>query len=125
MRGRYASGPEAVERLDGSEAAKRRLRVLLEVLSGRCRVKDAWARLGLGEARLEQLRTRALRGALVALEPRRGGRPRRRPEVTADQVAELMARVHELELELRVAQARTEVAEIRAAAPSAPRRPAR
>jgi transposase InsO family protein len=125
MRGRYPSGPEAVERLDGSGEAKRRLRVLLEVLSGRCRVKDACAQLGLGEARLEQLRTQALRGALEALEPRPGGRPRRRREVTADQVLELTARVRELELALRVAQARAEVAEIRGGGPSPARRPAR
>jgi len=121
MRGRYPSGPEAVERLRGSDEAKRRLRVLLEVLSGRCRVKDACAQLGLGEARLEQLRTRALVGALAALEPRPGGRPPRRREVTAGQVEELKARVHELELELRVAQARGEVAQILGGA----RRPAR
>lgn len=118
-------GPEAVERLDGSGEAKRRLRVLLEVLSGRCRIKDACAQLGLGEARLEQLRTQALRGALAALEPRPGGRPRRRREVTAAQVGELTARVRELELELRVAQARAEVAQIRGAAASTARRPAR
>src|SRR5262245_62234600 len=125
MRGRYPSGPEAVERLDGSDEAKRRLRVLLEVLSGRCRVKDACVRLGLGEARLEQLRTRALRGALAALEPRPGGRPRRRREVTAEQVAGLTARVRELELEVRVAQARAEVAQIRGGGAATGKRPAR
>jgi len=125
MRGRYPSGPEAVERLGGSDGAKRRLRVLLEVLSGRCRVKDACAQLGLKEARLEQLRTRALLGALAALEPRPGGRPRRRREVTAAQVEELTARVRELELELRVAQARAEVAQIRGGAASTARRPPR
>jgi hypothetical protein len=125
MRGRYPSGPEAVERLEGSDESKRRLRVLLEVLSGRCRMREACARLGLKEARVEQLRARALRGALAALEPRPGGRPRRRREVTADQVAELASRVHELELELRVAQARAEVAEIRGGAAATTRRPAR
>jgi transposase InsO family protein len=125
MRGRYPSGPEAVERLEGSGEAKRRLRVLLEVLSGRCRVKDACAQLGLGEARLEQLRTRALRGALAALEPRSGGRPRQHQEVTAGQVAELTAQVRELELGLRVALARAEVAEIRGGVGSSTRRPAR
>jgi hypothetical protein len=113
MRGRYPSGPEAVERLAGSAEAKRRLRVLLGVVSGRCRVKDACAQLGLGEARLGQLRRRALLGALAALEPRPGGRPRRRRAVTVGQAEELAARVRELELELRVAQARAEVAEIR------------
>jgi hypothetical protein len=124
MRGRYPSGPEVVERLDGSDEAKRRLRVLLEVLSGRCRIKDACARLGIKEARLEQLR-RALLGALEALEPRPGGRPRRQAEVTAGQVGELVARVRELELALRVAEARAEVAQIRGGAAPAARRPGR
>jgi transposase InsO family protein len=125
MRGRYPSGPEVVEQLDGSDEAKRRLRVLLEVLSGRCRVKDACARLGIKPARLEQLRRRALLGALAALEPRPGGRPRRRSEVTVDQVEELMVRVRELGLELRVAQARAEVAQIRGGPAPATKRPAR
>ena len=125
MRGRYPSGPEVVERLDGSDEAKQRLRVLLEVLSGRCRLKGACAQLGLKEARLEQLRRRALLGALAALEPRAGGRPRRRSEVTAGQVEELRARVRELELELRVAQARAEVAQIRGGTTPITRRPAR
>jgi transposase InsO family protein len=125
MRGRYPSGPEAVERLGGSDEAKRRLRVLLEVLSGRCRVRDGCARLGVKEARLEQLRRRALLGALAALEPRPGGRPRRRAEVTAGQVEGLRARVRELEWEVRVAEARAEVAEIRGGAAPAARRPGR
>jgi transposase InsO family protein len=125
MRGRYPSGPEAVDRLNGSEGARQRLRVLLEVLSGRCRVKDACERLGLREARLDQLRRRALLGALRALEPRPGGRPRRRREGTADRAEQLAARVRALELALRVAQARVEVAEIRAGAASATKRPAR
>jgi len=114
-----------VERLDGSDEAKRRLRVLLEVLSGRCRVKDACARLGIKEARLGQLRRRALLGALEALEPRPSGRQRQRPEVTADQVEALTARVRELGLELRVAQARAEVAQIRGGTAPATKRPAR
>ena len=125
MRGRYPSGPEAVERLDGSDEAKRRLRVLLEVVSGRCRIKDACARLGIKDTRLEQLRRRALLGALAALEPRPGGRPRRRSKVTAAQVEELTARVRELGLELRVAQARAEVAQICGGTAPTAKRPAR
>src|SRR6516165_5326796 len=84
MRGRTPSGPEVVERSEGSAAAKQRLRVLLEVLSGGCRLKEACERLGLKQARLGQLRRRALHGALGALEPRPGGRPRRRRGGTSD-----------------------------------------
>ncbi len=123
MRGRTPGGPEGVERLEGSASAKQRLRVLLEVLTGQCRVTEACARLGVKAARWAQLRRRALHGALAALEPQPGGRPRRRCQATADHVETLTARIRELELALRVAEARAEVAEIRGAAASpTPRR---
>src|SRR5262245_48264448 len=120
MRGRTPWGPEGMERLQGSAVAKQRLRVLLEVLCGPCRVSEAGARLGVKAARWAQLRRRALHGALAALEPRpRGRRPRRR-QGTAEQAEALVARVRELELALRVAEARAEVAEIRGGAVPAP-----
>lgn len=123
MRGRTPWGPEAVQRLHGSMAAKQRLQVLLEVLCGRCRVLQACARLGVKAARWAQLRRRALQGALAVLEPRlRGRRPRRRHE-TAEQAEALAVRVRELELALRLAEARAEVAEIRGGVvPASPRR---
>jgi Integrase core domain len=123
MRGRTPGGREAVERLQGSMAAKQRLQVLLEVLCGRCRVLQACARLGVKAARWAQWRRRALHGALAALEPRpRGRRPCRRHETT-EQVEALAARVRELELALRVAEARADVAEIRGGVvPALPRR---
>lgn len=123
MRGRTPWGPEGVESLPGSAAAKQRLGVLLEVLCGRCRVKEACARLGVKAARWAQLRQRALRGALAALEPQlRGRRPRQR-QGTVEQIEATAARVRELELALRVAEARAEVAEIRGGAvPASPRR---
>jgi hypothetical protein len=100
-------------------AAKQRLQVLLAVLCGRCRVLQACARLGVKAARWAQLRRRALQGALAALEPRPRGR---RPEM-AEQAEALAARVRELELALRLAEARAEVAEIRGGmVPASPRR---
>jgi hypothetical protein len=125
MRGRTPWGPEGVESLPGSAAAKQRLQVLLEVLCGRRRVSEACARLGVKAARWAQLRQRALRGALAALEPRlRGRRPRQR-QGSLEQAEALAARVRELELALRLAETRAEVAEIRGAAASASPRTAR
>ena len=108
MRGRKPTGPTAVERLAGSREAKERLRVVLETLAGRCRVGEACARLGISEPRFEQLRAQVLQAGLDRLEPRDVGRPPR-PAVDA-QVRALEARVAELEIELRAAQVREEIA---------------
>jgi Helix-turn-helix domain len=108
MRGRKPCGPAAVERLPGSALAHERLRVVLETLAGTCRVAEACARLGIGEQRFDQLRTRVLQAGLDSLEPRRAGRQPR--AVPAADVAALQARVAELEIELRAARVREEIA---------------
>jgi len=128
MRGRYAAGPEAALRLPGSEQARERLRVILEVAAGRCRVAQACRRLGLSPSRLEQLRRRAWQGAAAALEPRPAGRPRRQAPARQERVVELEARVRELERELAVSRAREELASLRrptTAAKKTPRRSGR
>jgi len=113
MRGRHPSGPEYVDHLDGSAPAKARLKVVLEVLAGRCRVSEACARLGLGAPRFHQLRAELLRAALERLEPRPPGRPpATRPSASPAQVEGLQARVAELEVELHASQVREEIARI-------------
>jgi hypothetical protein len=108
MRGRKPSGPAAVERLPGSPLAQQRLRVVLETLAGTCRVQEACARLGLSEQRFDQLRTQVLQAGLDSLEPQRAGRrPRAMP---AADVAALQARIAQLEIELRAARVREEIA---------------
>src|SRR5262249_11220153 len=59
MRGRTPSGPEVIEHLQGSAKAKARLRVILETVHGKRRVRDACALLGISEQRYRQLRTAA------------------------------------------------------------------
>jgi hypothetical protein len=108
MRGRKPSGPAAVERLPGSALARERLRVVLETLAGTCRIPEACARLGLSEQRFDQLRRQVLQAGLDSLEPRRAGR-RPRPVPAAD-LAALQARIDALEIELRAAQVREEIA---------------
>jgi hypothetical protein len=108
MRGRKPSGPAAVERLAGSALARQRLQVVLETLAGTCRVQEACARLNISEQRFDQLRTQVLQAGLDSLEPRRAGR---RPQaVPAAAVQALQARVTELEIELRAARVREEIA---------------
>jgi hypothetical protein len=78
MRGRIPSGPDYVQGLAGSTPAKERLQVILQTMTGTCRVSEACDLLGIGMQRFHQLRRRALLGALAALEPRASGRPGRR-----------------------------------------------
>jgi len=112
MRGRYPAGPEAALQLAGSKQARQRLRVILQLLAGQLRVHEACVRLGVGATRLEQLRRRALQAAVEALEPRPGGRPRSQQQPQLTHIAELEARVLELERELALSRAREELASI-------------
>jgi hypothetical protein len=79
---------------------------------------EACTELGLSPSRLEQLRDRALAAALQALEPRSAGRPRHREEPSLERLAQLEARVAELERELTLSRAREELAAIRSPAPT-------
>jgi hypothetical protein len=123
MRGRKPSGPAAVARLPGSPLARQRLQVVLETLAGTCRVHEACTRLGLSEQRFDQLRTQVLQAGLDSLEPRPAGRPPR--PVPADDVQALQARVAELEIELRAARVRAEIALALPAVALAPPDPAK
>lgn len=108
MRGRKPSGPAVVQHLSGSALARERLQVVLETLAGTCRVQEACARLQLSEQRFDQLRTQVLQAGLESLEPRPAGR---RPQLApAPEVVTLQARVAELEIELRAARVREEIA---------------
>jgi len=108
MRGRYPSGPEYVEQLEGSAQAKHRLRVVLETMTGKYRVQEACQLLDICEQRFHQLRAELLQAALEQLEAKPPGRPRSQPvPVEAEAVRDRLA---DMELELRVAQVREEIA---------------
>jgi hypothetical protein len=113
MRGRYPSGPDVVWRLRGSPLACRRLHVVLKLLAGTCRMRDACAERGLRHSRLKQLRDQVLRAALDVLEPRAGGRPRQTHPVPPERLAALEERIRDLEQELKLSRAREEIAAIR------------
>jgi hypothetical protein len=110
MRGRRPAGPAYVDQLSGSDLAKERLKVVLQTLAGQCRVTEACARLGIGPQRFHQIREEALTAALAGLEPQPAGRPAvvAAPAAAAHQA--LQAQVERLEVELRAAQAREEIA---------------
>lgn len=108
MRGRFPSGPEIVEHLEGSDKAKTRLRVILETMTGQVRVSEACDRLEICEQRLRQLRTELLQAALGSLEDQPAGRPRRPEE--PEETAALRRQVEALQRELQAAQVREEIA---------------
>ncbi len=110
MRGRYPAGVEYVDKLDGAEADKERLKAILKTLSGEARLLEACDQLGIRETRFHQLRDRALQGALDALTPRPTGRPSRQNVAVAERVRELEQALAEQELVLQQALVREEVA---------------
>jgi len=106
-----------VDRLQGSEHARQRLRLLLKCLREEQTIPAACAELGICQARFHTLRHRWLQGSLELLEPRRAGRRCKAPSL-----AELQERVSRLEREnqqlaheLREARVQLEVAQIVAA----------
>lgn len=112
MRGRRPVGPEYADKLEGSQAAKERVKVILETMAGRLRLKEACERLGISEQRFHQLREEMMAAAVKALEPGHAGRPAQTPSPAEAQVEALEQKLAEQEVELRAAKARAEIAVI-------------
>jgi hypothetical protein len=97
-------GPELVERLEGSEQAKQRLKVFLQAMIGELTVPQACELLGIHETRFHVQRAEALQAALASLEARPPGR---RPHVVSPEearIAELESQLRERETDLQAAQ---------------------
>ena len=107
---RNPSGPEMVEKLDGSDEAKKRLRIVLETIRGARTVEDACAQLGIKPTRFEELRKQALEGALAALEAKPIGRPPVSPIVENSNEARLREEVQQLKQQVLLAHVREELA---------------
>jgi hypothetical protein len=105
-RGRPAKGPKMVEDLKGSKEAKRRLKVVLETISGEKGVAEACSELGIGKSAFYELRSKVLQSSLSDLEPKPAGRPRR--EVPEEQV-----RIEKLEQEKQELLEKLEIAHVR------------
>ncbi len=109
-RGRRPQGPKLVEELDGSRAARQRLRGILETVSGAKTVPETCAELGISEAMFHKLRSRFLQEAVSLLEPRAPGRKRQEPEAAQERLVELERKVEKLGAELTAARIQTELA---------------
>lgn len=105
-KGRPTKGSEIVTGHDASGDAKKKVRLVLETLGGKCSVKDAAAALGVSESQFHRIREGLLEGMLEAAEPRPLGRPPAPPDPGAGVEAQLRARIRELEDELEIAELR-------------------
>jgi len=110
-RGRKPLGAQLVDRLEGSEHAKLRLKVILETLAGRQTIPEACDELSIQESMLHRVRCEVLQTALDRLEPRPLGRPPQVPSAEDQRVAELEEENLRLRAELRAAEIRRELAE--------------
>ena len=110
--GRKPTGPQIVERLEGSPSAKQRLEVILETISGQLTVPEACARLGIGESRFHDLRNQTLQVTLNTLEPRRLGRPPKPTSPEKGEIDALKAELDRVHRELAVAHVQVSVARI-------------
>lgn len=109
--GRPPRGLLQVDELSGAAQDKCRLRVILETLQGERTVGEACAELGVSESRFHVLRRQALQSALEGLAPKPAGRrPHPPPEADAARVAELEAKVGDLQVDLEAERVRTEIA---------------
>lgn len=73
--GRRPKGVGHVDKLDGGEQEKRRLKAILASLTGLATVAEASRGLGIRPSRFARLRDLALQGALDRLAPHPVGRP--------------------------------------------------
>jgi hypothetical protein len=110
-RGRKPLGAQLVDRLEGSEHAKIRLKVILETLAGRQTIPEACDELGIQESMLHRVRSEVLQTALGRLEPRPMGRPSHASSPQDQRLAELQDEVLHLQAKLRAAEIRRELAE--------------
>lgn len=101
-----------IEKLEASELAKQRLSLMLRTLHGDLRVIDARAELALSETQFHHLRQVALRAAVEALTPKRGGRPRKVADSRETELTALRQEVESLRQQLQIERARAELATV-------------
>lgn len=109
-RGRPPLGGALVDKLDGPEPAKRRLKAFLETLAGSKTVAQACVELGLGEAAFHKQRSQWLQGAVEWLAPRPPGRPPKTESPEQRLIAQMEEQIFELKKEAQAARLRAEIA---------------
>ena len=108
--GRRPDGIDRIDKLDASPEAKRRAKVIAEVLAGTKSVNDASDELDLGTTRFDEIYEAFLLGGLPALEPKASGRPPNVLSAEEQEIARLKEEVHELRAAVVTAHMREEFA---------------
>jgi hypothetical protein len=104
--GRPNKGIDHIDNCDGSRLSKRRIKLILQTISGELSVQDACEKLGIQRARFAELRAKALQATVDAIEPGRPGRPQKRDAEQEQHEAELQAQIAALRRQLEVAETR-------------------
>lgn len=114
--GRPTEGLEHIDHLHGSFEAKTRLKLIVLTVTGDLTVVEACERLRIGSSRFHVVRREGLQAAVERLEPKPAGRHRVALHASSASVRALEERAESLESELKLQQARTEVALVAASA---------
>ncbi|MGH3421447.1 MAG: helix-turn-helix domain-containing protein [Rhodanobacteraceae bacterium] len=104
-----------VDTLEGDDLAKRRLKVVIQTITGECTIAEACERLEVSETALRDYRTRALYGALAGLTPGTPGRPRNAVKDPA--LTRLQTQVQTQQLQLLLEKTQTQLALLATALP--------
>lgn len=108
--GRPLKGLDNVDEIEGSEAAKLRLKTILGTLSGEIGIEEACEILSVSRSRIFALRKAMLEGALDSLEPGKPGRKAAVRDERDERIDQLERQMEKLEIDLEVARVRTELA---------------
>ena len=109
--GRPPDGWHHVDRLEGADEEKRRLKIVLETVSGERTIEQACEELGISPSRYHELRHRVLQAALDGMTPGVPGRPKHEePALDPEHVKAIERENQELKRELQAAYTRTEIA---------------
>ena len=104
--GRPPLGPKLVDRLEGSDEAKEKFKIILANIAGEISVAKACEGLEISETRFYQLREDVLMAGAMSLEPKPRGRPKKENQTPESEVDQLRKENEELREELVFARAR-------------------
>ncbi len=107
---RRTTGPDLVNRLDASEHARQRVRLVLGTIAGTTSVVDAALALDVSESAFHKIREQILQGALGAAEPKPIGRPPAIAAAVPEGTETADQQNRRLRIELEAARIREEIA---------------